>query len=39
VTSSARANGALVALAYVRTEVPPEAELVVGNSAALPLDG
>jgi folate-binding protein YgfZ len=39
VTSSARANGALVALAYVRTEVPPEAELAVGDSAALPLDG
>jgi len=36
VTSSARANGALVALAYVRTEVPPEAELAVGDSAALP---
>jgi folate-binding protein YgfZ len=39
VTSSAPANGALVALAYVRTEVPPEAELAVGDSAALPLDG
>lgn len=39
VTSSARANGALVALAYVRVEVPPEAELAVGDSAALPLDG
>jgi tRNA-modifying protein YgfZ len=39
VTSSARANGALVALAYVRTEVPREAELAVGDSAALPLDG
>jgi len=39
VTSSARANGALVALAYIRTEVPPEAELTVGGSMALPLDG
>ncbi|MGI8605692.1 MAG: YgfZ/GcvT domain-containing protein [Gaiellaceae bacterium] len=38
VTSSARANGALVALAYVRVEVPPEAELAVGESAAVPLD-
>lgn len=34
VTSSARTNGALVALAYIRTEVPPEAELAVGDSAA-----
>ncbi|HLM32456.1 MAG TPA: hypothetical protein VK285_00195 [Gaiellaceae bacterium] len=39
VTSSALANGALVALAYVRSEVPPEAELAVGASAARPLDG
>ena len=37
VTSSVRANGALVALAYVRVEVPPEAELAVGDSTALPL--
>ena len=37
VTSSARANGALVALAYVRAEVPSGADLAVGDSAAVPL--
>jgi tRNA-modifying protein YgfZ len=37
VTSSARANGALIALAYVRVEVPVEAELAVGDSAAVAL--
>ena len=37
VTSAARANGGIVALAYVRAEVPPEAELDVGSSKARPL--
>jgi tRNA-modifying protein YgfZ len=37
VTSAARANGAVVALAYVRVEVPPDAELAVGRSKARPL--
>jgi folate-binding protein YgfZ len=37
VTSFARANGALVALAYVRAEVPSGAELAVGDNAAVPL--
>jgi folate-binding protein YgfZ len=38
VTSAARLNGRVVALAYVRVEVPDEAELRVGDSAARPLD-
>lgn len=37
VTSAARANGGIVALAYVRAEVPPDAELDVGSSKARPL--
>ncbi len=37
VTSAARANGGIVALAYVRTEVPADAELAVGQSKARPL--
>ncbi len=37
VTSAARASGAVVALAYVRAEVPADAELVVGNAVARPL--
>ena len=37
VTSAARANGGIVALAYVRAEVPPEAELDLGSSKARPL--
>jgi folate-binding protein YgfZ len=34
VTSAARGNGALVALAYVRVEVPADAELAVGSGVA-----
>jgi len=34
VTSAARMNGGIVALAYVRAEVPPDAELAVGRSKA-----
>ena len=34
VTSAARADGAVVALAYVRVEVPADAELEVGRAAA-----
>ncbi|MFN2466837.1 MAG: folate-binding protein YgfZ [Gaiellaceae bacterium] len=34
VTSSARAGNAVVALAYVRVEVPADAELAVGDAAA-----
>jgi folate-binding protein YgfZ len=37
VTSVARANGGVVALAYVRAEVPADAELAVGRSKARPL--
>jgi tRNA-modifying protein YgfZ len=37
VTSAARMNGGIVALAYVRAEVPPDAELAVGRSKARPL--
>ena len=37
VTSAARSNGGIVALAYVRVEVPPGAELAVGRSKARPL--
>jgi tRNA-modifying protein YgfZ len=37
VTSAARSDGGVVALAYVRVEVPPEAELSVGDAAARPL--
>jgi folate-binding protein YgfZ len=37
VTSAARANGGVVALAYVRAEVPADAELAVGNAIARPL--
>ena len=37
VTSAARANGGIVALAYVRAEVPADAELDVGRSKARPL--
>jgi tRNA-modifying protein YgfZ len=37
VTSAARSNGRIVALAYVRSEVPAEAELAVGPSKARPL--
>jgi tRNA-modifying protein YgfZ len=37
VTSAARRNGGIVALAYVRAEVPPDAELAVGWSKARPL--
>ena len=37
VTSAARSNGGVVALAYVRAEVPPDAELGVGRSKARPL--
>ena len=36
-TSAARANGGIVALAYVRAEVPQDAELGVGRSKARPL--
>ena len=35
VTSAARrADGSVVALAYVRTEVPPDAQLVLAHAAA-----
>ena len=37
VTSAARANGGIVALAYVRAEVPADSELTVGGSKARPL--
>jgi folate-binding protein YgfZ len=37
VTSAARANGGIVALAYVRAEVPADAELALGRSKARPL--
>jgi folate-binding protein YgfZ len=37
VTSAARANGGIVALAYVRAEVPEDSELTVGRSRARPL--
>jgi folate-binding protein YgfZ len=37
VTSAARADGRVVALAYVRAEVPADAELAVGNAIARPL--
>jgi folate-binding protein YgfZ len=37
VTSAARADGGVVALAYVRAEVPPDAELAVGSAIARPL--
>ena len=37
VTSAARSNGRVVALAYVRSEVPADADLVVGGAAARPL--
>jgi folate-binding protein YgfZ len=37
VTSAARANGGIVALAYVRAEVPADAELGLGRSKARPL--
>ena len=37
VTSSARRDADVVALAYVRNEVPPDAELEVGESLARPL--
>jgi folate-binding protein YgfZ len=38
VTSAARDGAQIVALAYVRTEVPAEAELQVGTAKARPLD-
>jgi folate-binding protein YgfZ len=38
VTSAARDDDRIVALAYVRVEVPPEAELDVGPAKARPLD-
>jgi hypothetical protein len=38
VTSAARADGRVIALAYVRVEVPENAELSVGHSIARPLD-
>jgi folate-binding protein YgfZ len=37
VTSAARSNGVVVALAYVRAEVAPDAELDLGRSKARPL--
>ncbi len=37
VTSAARSDGAIVALAYVRTKVPPDAELALGDATARPL--
>jgi tRNA-modifying protein YgfZ len=37
VTSAARANGGIVALAYVRDEVPADAVLALGRSKARPL--
>ena len=38
VTSAARDGDRIVALAYVRVEVPAEAELDVGTATARPLD-
>ena len=38
VTSAARDGDRIVALAYVRVEVPAEAELDVGTAKATPLD-
>jgi aminomethyltransferase len=38
VTSAARDGNQVVALAYVRTKVPPDAELRVGTASARPLD-
>jgi hypothetical protein len=37
VTSAVRADGGIVALAYVRAEVPADAELDLGRSRARPL--
>ena len=37
VTSAARSDGAIVALAYVRTKVPADAELALGDATARPL--
>jgi folate-binding protein YgfZ len=37
VTSAARSNGRIVALAYVRSEVPADAELALGPAKARPL--
>jgi tRNA-modifying protein YgfZ len=37
VTSAARSNGGIVVLAYVRVEVPADAELELGRSKARPL--
>jgi tRNA-modifying protein YgfZ len=37
VTSAARANGGIVALAYVRAEIPADAVLALGGSEARPL--
>ena len=37
VTSAARSNGRIVALAYVRNEVPADAELALGPARARPL--
>jgi hypothetical protein len=37
VTSAARAGGRVVALAYVRSDVPDDAELTVGDAIARPL--
>ncbi|HEX2506505.1 MAG TPA: hypothetical protein VHK22_09885 [Gaiellaceae bacterium] len=39
VTSAVPADGAVLALAYVRAEVPEDAELRVGDAIARPLDG
>jgi folate-binding protein YgfZ len=38
VTSTARSNGRIVVLGYVRVEVPEDAELAVGDSIARPLN-
>ena len=38
VTSAARDGDRIVALAYVRVEVPADAELEVGDGKAAPLD-
>ena len=38
ITSAAAEEGGVVALAYVRREVPPDAELTVGNATARQLD-
>jgi hypothetical protein len=38
VTSAARDNGRVLALGYVRVEVPADAVLDVGGAAARPLD-